>query len=279
MCDDQTFLFQFQFFAHATLGQLLLESSRFFLIVPDALWNTYGHFGSRLFEGFGFNRFYRSSLESYFFKFLASVEAVFANGRNILSDNDRFQIFVVFKCICLDLSYRKGGFACSIFYSVWNRYFCYFTRFSVCSLDNGYRLLGNIQDFVLDIFNLKGVTFFESRSGRCLRFVRRRCFRFGSGRLTFILIIGRSFRCFCFWPFRQWRMRNRSLGLRSRGFGFGLSFGGWSFGLSFGGRSFGLSFGGRSFGLSFGGWSLGISLTAAIFGQGDRVSFCLRTVF
>lgn len=160
MCDDQTFLFQFQFFAHATLGQLLLESSRFFLIVPDALWNTYGHFGSRLFEGFGFNRFYRSSLESYFFKFLASVEAVFANGRNILSDNDRFQIFVVFKCICLDLSYRKGGFACSIFYSVWNRYFCYFTRFSVCSLDNGYRLFGNIQDFVLDVFNLKGVIFF-----------------------------------------------------------------------------------------------------------------------
>ena len=48
VCDDQTFLFQFQFFAHATLGQLLLESSRFFLIVPDALWNTYGHFGSRL---------------------------------------------------------------------------------------------------------------------------------------------------------------------------------------------------------------------------------------
>ena len=88
LCDDQTFLFQLQFFAHATLGQLLLESSRFFLIVPDALWNTYGHFGSRLFEGFGFNRFYRSSLESYFFKFLASVEAVFANGRNILSDND-----------------------------------------------------------------------------------------------------------------------------------------------------------------------------------------------
>ena len=192
LCDDQTFLFQLQFFAYATLGQLLLESSRFFLIVPDALWNTYGHFGSRLFEGFGFNRFYRSSLESYFCKFLASVEAVFANGRNILSDNDRFQIFVVFKCICLDLSYRKGGFACSIFYSVWNRYFCYFTRFSVCSLDNGYRLFGNIQDFVLDVFNLKGVTFFESWSGRCLRFVRRRCFRFGVWSLCFFCI--RSFR-------------------------------------------------------------------------------------
>lgn len=50
LCDDQTFLFQLQFFAYATLGQLLLESSSFFLIVPDALWNTYGHFGSRLFE-------------------------------------------------------------------------------------------------------------------------------------------------------------------------------------------------------------------------------------
>ena len=42
--------FELRFFAHATLGQLLLESSSFFLIVPDALWNTYGHFGSRLFE-------------------------------------------------------------------------------------------------------------------------------------------------------------------------------------------------------------------------------------
>ena len=32
LCDDQTFLFQLQFFAYATLGQLLLEAAAFFLL-------------------------------------------------------------------------------------------------------------------------------------------------------------------------------------------------------------------------------------------------------
>ena len=169
-------LLQFQVFVHTALYQFLFKGSHFFPVLFQVFRNFHGHLGRSLFKCSGFDRFYRGSFERYFCKFAASIEAVFLDRGNVLSDGNGFQLPAVLESICLDLRYLQSDSGAAVLYRSRNRKIC---LFCVCCFYKSNRFYSSIQNFVLIFTNRDHIAFFPCCKRTLWYYGSRRCFWLG----------------------------------------------------------------------------------------------------
>ena len=128
------------------------------------------------FKGSGFDRFYGGSLERYFCKFAASIEAVFLDRGNVLSDGNGFQLPAVLESVCLDLRYLQSDSGAAVLYRSRNRKIC---LFCVCCFYKSNRLYSSIQNFVLIFTSRDHIAFFPCCKRTLWYYGSRRCFWLG----------------------------------------------------------------------------------------------------